>query len=179
MQKAAHTINASPRHAPAGAEARLESSATATPIVAMKTPAVLRNVSGSTPRAAPTIIVNNGNVDSASAPRAAAGKISDALKRIGTRQKNNRPRPPAAAQSFRAGHFPRWISAIGNRKIKPRPNRNAPIASGSTASRIKRVAPIDVPPSPLDSIAASTPQTSPIAQPSAFVVAGTVAIKVS
>src|ERR1700742_4023347 len=106
MQNAAHTINASPRHAPAGAEARLESSATATPVVAMKTPAVLRMVSGSTPSAAPTIMVNNGNVDSASAPRAAVVKISEALNRIGNRPKNNRPRPAAAAQSFRGGHFP-------------------------------------------------------------------------
>ena len=44
--------------APAGADASPESSATATPIVAISTPVVLRAVSGSTPRTAPTTIVS-------------------------------------------------------------------------------------------------------------------------
>src|SRR4051812_28701743 len=163
MQKAAPTIKASPRHAPVGADARLVSSATATPDVAIRTPAVLRRVNGSTPSAAATTIVSNGKVDSASAPRAAVVKISDALNRIGNRPKNSRPRPATAAQSLRAGHLPPCSSATGNRKMKPRPNRNAPIASGSTACRTKRVAPIELPPSPLDSTADRTPQISPIA----------------
>ncbi len=63
--------------------------------------------------------------------------------------------------------------------MKPSPNRNAPIASGSTACLTKRVAPIDVPPSPLDSTADSTPQISPIEQPSAFVVADKLATGLS
>ena len=40
------------------------------------------------------------------------------------------------------------------------PKRNEPIASGSMASARNRVAPIDVPPSALDSTAAKTPHTS-------------------
>ena len=71
MQSAAPTISRSPRQAPGGAEVRPDSSAMATPSIAITTPSDLRAVSASLPSTAPTSIVSSGSVDSASAPRAA------------------------------------------------------------------------------------------------------------
>src|SRR5262245_47301516 len=130
MQSAAATINRSPRQAPGGAEAKCDSSASATPSVAITTPIDLRIVSASLPSAAPATIVSKGNVDSASAPRAAVVKISDALNRIGNSAKYNTPSPATPGQFDRGGHLSPCNRATGNSSRKPMPNRNDPIASG-------------------------------------------------
>src|SRR3954454_4806696 len=104
MHSAAATIRRSPRQAPGGAEARPDSSASATPSVAVTTPIDLRAVRASLPSSAPTTIVSSGSVDKASAPRAAVVKISDALNRIGNTAKYNTPNPATPDQSQRGGH---------------------------------------------------------------------------
>src|SRR5579871_603323 len=162
MHRAAATIKRSPRQAPGGAVARPDSSAIETPRIVMSTPTAFRAVSGSLPSAAPTTIVSKGNVESASAPRAAVVKISDALNRMGNAAKNNSPRPATAGQSRGGGQLRARNKASGSRSRKPRPKRNEPIANGSMVSTRNRVAPIEVPPSALDNIAANTPQASPI-----------------
>src|ERR1700733_14382662 len=98
MQSAAATIRRSPRQAPAGAPDNPDSNASATPPIAISTPANLRGVSASLPSAAPTSMVNNGSVDSASEPRAAVVKINDALNRIGNRAKYSTPSPAVPGQ---------------------------------------------------------------------------------
>src|SRR4029078_4731305 len=103
MQRAAPTIKRSPRQAPGGAEVSPDSSAMATPNIAIITPADLRAVSASLPSAAPTTIVSSGRVDSASAPRAAVVDISEALNKIGSRPKESTPNPATAGQSWRRG----------------------------------------------------------------------------
>ncbi len=131
MHSAAAIIRRSPRQAPDGAEVRSESSATATPNVAITTPIDLRQLRASAPSAAPITSDNSGSVDKASAPRAAVVKISDALNRIGNSAKNRMPSPVAAAQSPRPGQRSPRSSVRGNSSRKPMPNRNEPIASGS------------------------------------------------
>ena len=92
MHSAPPTMTRSPRQAPGGAWATPVASATATPPIAISTPAVLRPVSGSTPSAAATTMVRSGKVDSASVPRAAVVYVSDTLKRTKNTAKNRRPR---------------------------------------------------------------------------------------
>ncbi|MGY4505960.1 hypothetical protein ACVWYH_009917 [Bradyrhizobium sp. GM24.11] len=131
MHSAAAIIRRSPRQAPDGAELRSERSATATPSVATTTPIDLRQLRASLPSAAPITSVNSGSVDSASAPRAAVVKISDALNRIGNSAKNRMPSPIAATQSPRPGQRSPRSNVSGSSRRKPIPNRNEPIASGS------------------------------------------------
>jgi hypothetical protein len=71
MHMTAPVMISSPRHAPAGADDRPEARAANTPRMATQTPRVLRIVSGSTPRSAPTTMVYSGNVASARLARAA------------------------------------------------------------------------------------------------------------
>ncbi|MGY3482922.1 hypothetical protein ACVW1C_000805 [Bradyrhizobium sp. USDA 4011] len=162
MHSAAATISRSPRQAPGGAVARPESSTIKTPRMVTSTPVVFRAVSGSAPSAAPTSMVSSGSVESASAPRAAVVKISEALNRTGNAAKNKKPRPATPSQSRRGGQLPRCNSASGSSSRTPMPKRKAPIASGSMAPTRNRVAPIEIPPSALDATAANTPQISPI-----------------
>ena len=76
MQRAPATMTRSPRQAPAGACATPAASATATPLMAIRTPAVLRAVSRSMPSAAATTMVRSGRVESASAP-ARGGRVRE------------------------------------------------------------------------------------------------------
>src|ERR1044072_3043112 len=99
MHSAADIIRRSPRQAAGGAEVRSVSSATATPSVAITTPIDLRQVRASAPSAAPITSDSSGSVDSASAPRAAVVKISEALNRIGNTAKNRMPRGKAARRA--------------------------------------------------------------------------------
>src|SRR6185312_6333247 len=133
MQSAAATIKRSPRQAPAGAEESPDSSASATPPIAISTPTLLRAANASLPSAAPTSIVSSGKVDSASEPRAAVVKISDALNRIGNSAKYKTPSPATPGQSWRRGQASPFHQASGSRNRNPMPKRNEPMASGSTA----------------------------------------------
>src|SRR5579884_3035681 len=99
MQSAAATIRRSPFHAPDTVAPNEESRATATPAIAIRTPAIFRVVNRSIDSIAPTSIVNNGKVDKASAPLAAVVYIRDALKRIGKSAKNKTPSPRTGSQS--------------------------------------------------------------------------------
>jgi hypothetical protein len=71
MQNAPATIKRSPRQAPGGAPARPAANAAATPAMAIRTPALLRHVSGSMRKPAATSMVSSGKVESASEARAA------------------------------------------------------------------------------------------------------------
>ena len=75
-----------------------------TPDIATSTPVVFRAVSGSLPSAAPTTIVSSGNVDNASAPRAAVGEDQRRVEQNGNTAKNNRPRRCDRWPSCRGGH---------------------------------------------------------------------------
>ncbi|MGY3409416.1 hypothetical protein ACVWZV_005529 [Bradyrhizobium sp. GM5.1] len=71
MQNTAPVMISSPRQASGGLCARPAASAAATPSTAMPTPVILRAVSRSTPRMAPTTMVWSGSVASARLARAA------------------------------------------------------------------------------------------------------------
>src|SRR5579883_2028137 len=75
---------------------------------------------------------------------------------------------PSAAtpgQSALCGHRALSRSATGTSRRKPRPKRSAERVDGSTAPIAKRVTAVLVPPSELESTAASTPSPSPARQP--------------
>ena len=72
MHSTAPPMISSPRQAPGGAACKPDASAAKTPSMAMATPKVLRSVSGSMPRSAPTNIVCSGKVESARLARASA-----------------------------------------------------------------------------------------------------------
>src|SRR5215472_4344525 len=150
----------SPRQAPAGAFARPVTSATAAPAMAMITPTLLRISSASTPSAAPTSMVINGKVESASEPRAA---VVWRNARLNSTMKNAKYMTPSAAtpsQSRPRGHLIRSANAIGSSSRNPTPNRNTPSVSGSLEPIANRVVPPATPPNALEAIAASTPTYS-------------------
>src|SRR5215472_8358971 len=150
----------SPRQAPAGAFARPVTSATAAPAMAMITPTLLRISSASTPSAAPTSMVINGKVESASEPRAAVVWRNARLNSTMKNAKYMTPSAATASQSRPRGHLIRSASAIGSNSRNPTPNRNTPSVTGSLVPIANRVVPPATPPKALDATAASTPTYS-------------------
>src|SRR5215204_3492172 len=98
MHSVAAAMMRSPRQAPAGAAATPEASATATPPIAMRTPAVLRAVKASMPSAAPAAMVISGSIESASVPRAgvAQGEIVEDEEHREEQDAERRDRDPVA-----------------------------------------------------------------------------------
>ena len=81
----------SPRHAPGGAEPNPDTRANATPSMAISTPMLLRHVSASTPRAAPTARVRSGK--GREGERAARGRRVDE-RRVEQKRKEREEKQP-------------------------------------------------------------------------------------